>query len=597
MAPPPPMRPHLTSLLLLAAVPATAKAAAQGEVLAADLLDNGDFTEAAEPGGDVRDRSIPWWITPAPLERTQEGDTVWLHTDAGQSARQPVCGYMPLAERLTIRGQVRGSGAVVVRDGRRVPARFEVSNGPFEITGSQVAQAIAAGEPGPLRPRFELELVGGEGGADWTGLSFEVGLPAADVEGLRQEVLAHLDFIFGLWFERGMETGNRDTGLVHYFFDAVTGERIATIPGGVFPLWEFLLTATELHPDPEWSARLESFLTSYLERCFHQETGLPSRWNLAQKKAELGGWIEPHADLRFLLDVHERGPEPFRAPALEAARRMGETILAVGVLPDGNVAARYRASDGAVTLDALPLRRLDTPAQLARLGAATGDGRLLEVARNAVAEFEFTHHWPGNWLHIDPGFDDDFGIYAGRAMAMLNAHPNEATFRELVRSGYDYYGPRWHDALRFGGTVAVDQVRCWKLLLDFAEHEPGALDELSVTLPAALRHHLKGTQYRNGAWGDVTVAAFAPQTGIQVGDLPGAPSNLLQGIALLHDERLGMDLAEVRALYRSVLRSTDARYRRPHGYLLTEREHAGQNMAGGGLRLLAGLTEMLGRLR
>ncbi|MED6334911.1 MAG: hypothetical protein VYE81_05880 [Planctomycetota bacterium] len=572
-------------------------ASSQDGVLLADLLDNGDFRETAEPSGDVRDRSIPWWTTSKPLERNLEGDTVWLHTGPGESASQPVCGYMPLAGQLVIRGRVRGAGSVVVLDGRHLPARFEVSGGSFEITGDQVASALAAQEEGPLRPRFKLGLVGGQEGADWTGVSFEVCLPAATQAELRDEVIAHLEFIFGLWFERGMEAGEEDTGLVHHFFDAVTGEEISTIPGGLFPLWESLLTATGLHEDPGWAARLDSFLTAYLERCIYPETGLPCRWNLAGQRAELGGWIEPHADLRFLLDVHERGPEAFRAPALEVARRMGETILSVGVLPDGNVAARYRASDGAVTLDALPLRRLDTPAQLARLGAATGDSRFLEVARNAVAEFEFTHHWPGDWLHIDPGFDDDFGIYAGRAMAMLDAYPGEATFRQLVRSGFDHYTPRWHDALRFGGTVAVDQVRCWQLMLDFAGHEPGALEDLTVTLPAALRHHLKGTQYRNGAWGDVTVAGFDPQTGIQVGDLPGAPSNLLQGIALLHDERLGMDLAEVRALYRAVLRSTDARYRRAHGYLLTEREHAGQNMAGGGLRLLAGLTEMLERLR
>ena len=275
---------------------------------------------------------------------------------------------------------------------------------------------------------------------------------------------------------------------------------------------------------------------------------------------------------------------------------MGETILEVGVLPDGNVAAKYRPRDAAVTLDALPLRRLDTPAQLARLGAATGDPRFVEVARNALAEFEFTHHWPGNWEHIDPGFDDDFGTYGARAVIMLGAYPDDPAFRGLVRGGLEYFAPRWQDALRFGGTIAADQVRCWRLLLEYAEHDPSSLDELRTLVPAALRQHLKGTQYKNGAWGDVTAAHFDPKTGIQVGDLPGTPSNLLQGIALCHDPRLDLDLNEVRALYRAVLRSTEAQYAREFGYLLTEREQAGQNMAGGGMRLLNGLTVMLRRL-
>lgn len=563
--------------------------------IALNAIDNGDFREAV--AGDEHDGRVPWWTAmnaPAGLLRVVEGPTVWLHTAKGEVAKQPFAAYAPFAEELVVRGRVRGAGLLVIVDGTGDQARFPVADGDFRVTGRELADALGHAPT----PRFVLALTAAAAGdgASWTDVAAEVSLPCPSEAELRAEIVAHLDDIYATWFGRGMEPAATDTGFVHHVFDVVTGARLYSVPGGLFPLFSSLLDALAQHEDPRWRTRFEAFLEAYLARCVHPDTGLPCRWLLAEARVDADTWIEPHADLRFLLDVAERGPERFRARARAAAVRMSEAILAVGVLPDGNVAARYRARDRAVSLDALPLRRLDTPAQLARVGALTGDARFTDAARNALAEFEYTHHWPGTWEHIDPGFDDEFGTYAGRAVVMLAAHPGDAAFDALVRSGHEYYAPRWRDALRFGGTVAADQVRCWKLLLDYAALEPDVLEDLVQLLPAALRVHVKGEQYANGAWGDVTIAGFDPKTGIQVGDLPGTPSNLLQGLALCYDRRLALDRDEVRALYATVLRTTDERYRRPYGYLLYEREHAERNDAGGGLRLLAGLTEMLARL-
>jgi hypothetical protein len=275
---------------------------------------------------------------------------------------------------------------------------------------------------------------------------------------------------------------------------------------------------------------------------------------------------------------------------------MGETILAHGVLPDGSVAAEYRPSDAKVSTNVPQLRRLDVSCQLARLGALLGDERYLRAARNAVAELEYTHFWSGTWSEIDPGFDDDFGIYGARAVEMLRAYPDEKAFRSLVESGWRHYAPLWRDSTRFGGTVAADQVRCWALLADWASFQPEIVPDLAPRIATAARAHFKGEQYSDGAWGDVTFFGFEPKTGLQVGDLPGTPANLLNGLAVAHEKVLGLRRDEIRAMFTAVLRSTLAEYKQPYGCLMTRRKHEGENPAGGELRLLPGLVRMLRQL-
>ncbi|MBI5435151.1 MAG: hypothetical protein HZA52_20115, partial [Planctomycetes bacterium] len=304
-----------------------------------------------------------------------------------------------------------------------------------------------------------------------------------------------------------------------------------------------------------------------------------------------------------------KGPEKFRERALAAGKKLGETVLAQGVLPDGSIAPIYVPADAAPRTDAPPLRRLDVAAELARLSKLTGDPRFADAARRAIAEIEFTNHWPGEWDRIDPGFDDSFGHYGARAVTMLEAFPADPVFRRVVASGWKVYGPLWIDALRFGGSMAADQVRCWDLLERYMRLEPAgstARDEFRRTLALAVRAHFKGEQYGNGAWGDVTYQDFDPKIGLSVGDLPGAPANLLWGLGIAHRRELALDDArlgraafaprEVEARFTAVFLSTREAYKRPYGYLSTQRERTGANPGAGELRVARGLIEMLGTL-
>lgn len=569
-----------------------------------ELLDGGDFRQSY--GGPDRERGalVPWWRTlelrddgelhPGTLERVEVDGAWWLVTGPGQEARQPVAAYGPFLGELVLSGRVRGRGALSILDGADGVARFEVGGDgatDFAITGAELAAALGR----PARPRLVFALTAAErgGSAQWTGLSARVVLPCPDEATLRADVVARLDEVLSTWLELGRDPSS---SFVVFRFDVVTGERLVGSDGGLFPVFTFLLEALEHEDRPTWRAELERFLEEYLTRGLHRDTGLPLRWDVLGDRPLEGRFREPGVDLAFLLDVADAGPEPFRERALAAARRMGETLLARGVAPDGVVAAKYRTSDGAPSLATSPLRRLDVPAQLARLGARTGDGRFTRAARNALAALEYTHHWPGTWRGIDPGFDDDFGHYGARAVTMLADHPDDAAFRALVETGWRVYDPLWRDALRFGGTVATDQVRCWRLLIDYAPLAPGIRPTLSERLRSAARTHFKSQQYKSGAWGDVTFVGFDPKTGIQVGDLPGAPANLLQGLGMIYDGDLGLRTDEVRAMFATLLLTSDEHYRRPYGYLLGPRELPGPNPSGGGLRLCPGLIELLAHL-
>jgi len=590
--------PALACWLLVSAMPTRATPADPADIVAVDLVDNGRFDERYEGEDPVRRARIPWWRSvdradaesPAPaLDVVDEEGERWLVTRPGRAANQPIAAYAPLAGGIEIRGRVRGPGRVTVFAGNG-RASFDVGDADeaFTITGNAIVEALGA----PPLPRLVVQLEARGQPARWTSIEVLVPLPAVGAASLRAEIVERIDEIVALWTERAVEP---TTGLLQHAFDAVTGERLFSTSGGVSPFWDELLDALAVEDRPDWRAAFERFVEGYFAHCLDTPTGLPARWPAGGTAPDLDAFVELHADLRFLLNLAERGSERFRERARRAAERMGAAVLEFGVLPDGTIAPLYRARDGAVSLNTVPLRRLDVPAQLARLGASTGDERYVDAARNMLAELEFTHRWPCTWDQIDPGFDDQLGLYGDRARVMLEARPEDPAFRSFLASGWTYYAPRWRDAVRFGGKVAADQVRCWRQILAYAELDP-TWRPVATTVVPALRAHVKGEQYSNGAWGDVTYDGFDPKTEIEVGDLPGVPANLLEGIALAYDERLAIDPAELRALYAAVLRSTVAQYRRPYGYLTTQREVQGTNMALGGYRMLAGLVEMLERL-
>jgi hypothetical protein len=574
--------------------------ASGGEQMAFDLLDNGDFAEAYTGKDNVRRALIPWWRLKGDVRRTEEEGGTWAVTTGDGSLSQPVAAFAKSVAGITIGGRVRGQGRLVVTDGAGGRVVFDVAgdepNGsPFEVSGAQLTSAFGR----EIVPRLEVVLASGTGRpVAWTDLRCRVPLPLPTETALARELVTVLDGIFSLWIERGVRAGG--SGFLTRVFDVDTGETLYAIPGGLSPLHSALLDAVAVLGDeaPEpWTEALDAFLVDYFARCLHPDTGLPRRVDPETGAPIEGQHIEAAADLGFLLDVFEGGPARHRAAAQDAALRMGETILACGVLPDGTVAPKYRAADSDISTATPPLRRLDVPAQLARLGAMTGDERFFNAARNALAEIEFTHFWTGEWHDLDPGFDDDFGHYGARSAVMFAARPDEPAFGALADSGLTHYAPRWRNALRFGATMAADQVRCWELLAAHARERPETLPLLRDLFPPAVASHFKAQQRGGGAWEDLTYVHFNPKANLQVGDLGGVPSNLLFGLAVVYEDRFGMRTNETRARFAAVLHTTLRHYRRPYGLFYGRDQPGGPNPAGGGIRIAAALVRMLENLR
>jgi hypothetical protein len=271
-------------------------------------------------------------------------------------------------------------------------------------------------------------------------------------------------------------------------------------------------------------------------------------------------------------------------------------VLRHGLLPDGSIAASYFPSDARVNTGVVSLRAFDVPAQLARLTELTGDPRYAQAAGEALASFEFAHSWAGTWDKIDPAFDDEYGHFGARAVTIALAVPDDPLYRRFGTEAFAHFAPLWRDALRLGGNVAADQVRCWVLLADQQRQDSTNRAAILELLSMALRSHFKGEQYGDGAWGDVTIFRFDPNSNLQVGDYSGAPMNLLHGLSALYAlPEFRTDA--VRGMYTAVLRSSQTAYQRPYGFLMERREREGANPAAGTLRMLLGLSKMLRALR
>ncbi|MCY2958565.1 MAG: hypothetical protein NTY35_00205 [Planctomycetota bacterium] len=567
-------------------------------ILAWSALRNGGFEER---GSALSPPAIPWWRSShgASLVETDPGGASRLRTGPGEHAEQPIAAYAPLVDRFRVTGTVRGAGLVSITDGGGGVARFPVrSSGDealrFEITAADLARELGHA---PV-PRFTLRLAGdGDGVARWDDVAASVVLPLPSEAELRAEVIAELDAIFSAWEQRALDVaGPRKTAFVARSFDIVTGGELGPVQPApaFFPLQENLLDAVAAHDEPRWRAFLERYLEDVLTLALHPTTGLPCLWNASTDERVDDVPVEIALPLGFLIDVAREGPESFRARARAAAVKIGETVLANGLLPDGEVAASYVPRTGAPNTNVSRLRRLDVPCQLARLAALTGEDRYAKPARVALGALEFTNHWAGTWDAIDPAFDDDFGHYGARSATIARALPADVLFRRFALEGLRHFLPLWRDATRFGGNVAADQVRCWRVAADLALVDPSLRAELEPALFDAVHAHVQGEQYGNGAWGDVTIFGYSPKTGLQVGDLPGTPQNLLNGLSAAYTADLGLRTELTRALYTAVLRSSVTEYRKPYGFLLGRTANArGGNNAAGSLRVLLGLTTML----
>lgn len=560
-------------------------------------LRNGGFEER---GGDTSPRAIPWWRSTRGADQLESaaGGGSSLRTGPGEDAEQPFAAYAPLVDQLAIRGRVRGAGVVSIVDGGGAIARFPVRSTGADAQSFTITAADLARELGhaPV-PRFTLRLAGeGQEVARWDDLDAVVVLPCPTEADLRAEVVRQLDAIFTTWAERALDVaGPRKTAFVSRAFDVVTGAELyaAETAAPVFALQENLLDAVVAHDEPRWRAFLERHVEDLLTLALHPDTGLPCEWNPVTDARIDDKPVEIALAFGYLIDVAREGPEPFRERARAAAVKIGETVLAKGQMPDGEVAASYVPRTGAVNVNVNRLRRLDVSCQLGRLSALTGDDRYAKAARTALATLEYTHYWAGTWEKIDPAFDDDFGHYAARAATIARARPEDVFFRRFAVEGLRHLLPLWRDATRFGGNVAADQVRCWRVAADLVRVDPSLRAELEPVLFDAVHAHVQGEQYGNGAWGDVTIFQYGPRN-VQVGDYTGTPQNLLNGLSAAYTADLGLRTDLTRALYTAVLRSSVQEYGRPYGFLLESTANPrGGNTAAGSLRVLLGLSTML----
>jgi len=570
-----------------------------------NLLDNGSFAERNESAVDRRGiRPIPWWTSARGMEQVDVSFA--LHTTGTDWAEQPIAAFLPSIESFEVEVHCRGPGRWTLTDGTGrsksgvLPKTDSLLNPDhFRIDWARSLQWTLGRQPLPM-PRLTLRLEAANPNAPdvaWQSLSVRVDLPCPREADLRAEILALLKKIVAPWIERGVDDlGSRKTGFLCRDLDAVDGKPLSTSSGGMHPLWSQLLSALQVEDVPEWRAALERFLDDWLALGFDEGTGIPRAWDCEKDEPITD---RPAGDLAlplgFLLDVAEQGPERFRERARAAAAKIAATVLSNGVLPDGTIGSSYYPRDGRPNTAVLELRRFDLLAQLARIVEVRADPRFVRASEELRSAFEFSHVWWGTWDRIDPGFDDEFGNYAARAasIALLDPQGKEgAAFRALALDGWRHYAPIWRDALRLGGNVAADQVRCWNLLADVAQIDKSQKESIADLLRLAARSHFKGEQYGNGAWGDVTIFRFGPRTGLQVGDYPGAPQNLLNGLATVYSDDLGGKTDEIRAMYTAVLRSSVKEYLRPYGFLLDRTERQGENSARGSLRMLLGLVKM-----
>ncbi len=560
-----------------------------------NMIVNGDFSAEAE---DVVPGGIPWWILSGNGNRVEAVDgKSWLVTGAGSNVVQPVPAYDLFVDQLVVTGRVRGRGRVSILDGNGDRASLEVGS-PGEVNqfvwrGDEIAKVMGHA---PI-PRLNLALDGMGEDAAWTDIQVFSAFPLPTEEAMRAELVETLHYCLDPWIERSVDrVGPQQTALFCTLFDAITGETIYDAEAGYHPLAGSLMEALQHEPDPAWELALEKYVADFLLLCVHPKTGLPRTWDPLTDRPLDENYLEPALAFGFLLDIHKYGPIRYRGKALAAAQKAAESALKQGAMADGNVAALYRPSDGNASTATRMIRRLDLPAQLTRVAKLGGDTKPLNAARSAVATVLYTHYWPGSWNRIDPGFDDDFGHYAARAQVMAREFPKEPLFRRVIDGGWDRYRVLWRQSLKFGGSMAADQVRCWKLLLAYSKQRPEIRKELGLLLEGAVHSHLRGQQYGSGAWGDVTYSGFQPKVDLEVGDLPGTPSNLLEGLAMVYGTGLGPSDEDLRALFTGILRNSRAVYGREYGLITSMREIDGPNNAGGSIRILPALTLFLSKL-
>jgi hypothetical protein len=638
-------RAHLASLSAIALLAATAgvgqaQVASTGQqaTLRLNMLDNGDMEMGSYLGQNGGAPRIPWW-TPATFapgtrdlsraQRNWDGLTaapsvvdgvLVMGSDGPDLLTQPIAAYGPMVSGLRVSGRVLGRGSLVLIDGK---GREVVSSiGSAQADGWKEFSWEASAKA-DLQPRLVFG-VGPAGDAEvrFDDLEVSVVLPAPTEAQLEAELATLIPELLWTWHRGTRDSyGPRETTLWAGGLDGDSGQLSGVPPArvGLHPMHGLLVSAVHLGlGGAELRDLCIASARDFMELCIHPGTGLPRRWAVGTDQPVDDEMLEAAAYLGYLLDLVQKGPIEVRVEALTKATEMGRALHKATVLPDGNVAALVRPSNGEISTSTVHLRRLDLPSRFARLGAILQARNtepelradLIAAAKDAVLEVEFANYWPGTWSTIDPGFDDSYGHIGARSMAMLKALPGEPMLGRLAFSGYDRYAPLWRDAMSLGGNIAADQVRCWRVLAELVTLQPerktdsgtSLQAEVSELLAMAVRSHYKGEQSAAGHWLDVTVVGFDPATNLPVGDTAGIPQNLLDGLGAAYRSELGLRTAEHRALFATVLASTRESYAAKFGLVgsapgTSSAGRGGGKSAVGTLLILPGLLAMAENLR
>lgn len=588
-----------------------------------------------------------------------------LEVPGGALAVRPFAAHREHMAGTTVRGSFQGPARLVVRsgDGRLIEndlaALAQSGGATLDASGSEIQVRAGAdgwhdfvwtAAEGALVPRFEVALgralaaSPGVEPARFGPLEVRVLLPTptaaqldARIAGLVVETLDRL-------VTQGRDhVGPRATHFWTGLHDVDTGAPLAGGRGtvaraGYNPVLGALFDAVEAglgdRSGPSGTplaAHQAAAVRDFLELCINTETHLPRRYDPLADRPVDEEPIEAAAYLDFLIDLAEATAldAPLRDAARAAAIAMGHALIDHGTQPNGEVAAVVRAADGWISTNVVHLRRLDVPAQLVRLAALCRaldvepelQVQLVDAAREAVLEVEYANYWPGAWDRIDPGFDDSYGHIGARSAAMASAWPSEPAFARLALTGRHTYLPLWRDALAFGGSVAADQVRCWKILNELDALNPAAWSAapllaaqatgelvqapghkpthaaverstayFDLLMDLALANHFVGEATDASAWLDVTIVGFAPATNLPVGDIIGLPQNLFSGFATVRalERRRGGDAtAEQRAMMWTLLDVVEADWGAEYGFA------DGRRSSGGGIRLVPGLIRWL----
>ncbi len=561
------------------------------------LIDGGGFELPFFPDADQRlGTGVPYWRgSGATLVEGPNGGHVLRLGRAG-SLTQPVGLGREAVATLQMAANVRGSGALVLSNASGDSASFPFESEDWmrlEVPAAQLA-ALTEG----WVPRFVLMLKAGPEGAEFDDVSATAALPRVAAEDLRVEALAFVDGVVDSWLAASLDDlGERPTSFAVQGFDAVTGKSLgAGTPGGVHPLFELLLELHALFGRERDTVALVAHLDDFFESGFIEGTDIPVQWDPIRDAPVPERAFEVARTLRFLLDVTLRGPLSQRERAEERARGLAQFLSDNAVLPTGEIAGVLIPGEQRMSGRTASLRRLDVPTELVRAGVVFERPDWIAVARGALSEFEFLHVWGGVWYSIDPGLDDDYGHYGARSATMALALEGDEYFGRLALSGYRYLAPIWRQTLQHGGFVAADQVRGWGVLLQVAELHSKEASQIAELLDMAVRGHWKGEQDSAGAWVDVSHHRWDPKLKLEVGDVPGAPANLIEGLGLALDERLGLDRDVLRGRLAVVLRSTVRAYGAEYELLPTRPASAGANPASGGLRVSLALLAALERL-